>query len=553
MKQPARTARRVALSVLATFFAVGARAGTPGDLVLRGGAIYTLDAARPWASALVVADGRIVYVGDDAGTRAYRGPGARVIALHGRMVLPGFHDAHIHPMSGAMRLLRCQLDALKSARQIYAAVRACASARPRRDWLLGTGWSPQAFGRDGPSRAALDALVPDRPALLATDDGYTVWLNSKAMAIAGIDPKESGILKDEAANQVWGHVPRPTEAEYREALRRSTAIANRFGITAMFEANASPAMLDAYHAADLAGELTVRIVAAQRVDLERGPEQVDEMTARRDRVQGRRFRADAAKFFLDGEIDRHTAAMLEPYVDTPGLRGDLNIQPEALNAMVRRLDAEGFLIHMHAMGDRAVRDGLDAIALAIQANGARDRRHQIAHVGVADPSDLERFGELGVAANFQPIWFPADDPAAAPDEAVLGPERSRWIYPMAGVAAGGGRLIASSDWPSPSMNPLDSIQIAVTRRPLDGHLPAREPRECISLAAILAAYTKDAAWGAREDMLDGTIETGKAADLIVLDRNLFKVDVMTLHKARVLLTLLDGRPVYRDRHFAWPK
>jgi predicted amidohydrolase YtcJ len=564
-----RTARLIAALALALFAAAGAQAETHGGLILRGGAIYTLDAARPWARALVIADGRIVYVGDDAGTQAYLGEGTRVIALDGRMVLPGFHDAHIHPMSGAMRLLRCGLNDFKSAQQVYAAVRACASAKPGHEWLVGYGWSPQAFAGGGPSRIKLDELVPDRPAYLTTEDGYTAWVNSRALAIAGIDPdgtgpevsgierdpkthKPTGILKDDATDLVRSRIPRPTEAEYREALHLSTAIANRFGITSVFDANAGEAMLDAYHAADLAGELSVRVVAAQRVEVDQGPEQIDALIARRDRVRGRRFRADAAKIFLDGEIDRHTAAMLEPYADTPGQRGELNIQPGALDTIVRRLDAAGFLIHMHVMGDAAVRAGLDAIEMACRANGARDRRHQLAHIGVADPADIPRFGTLGVAANFTPLWFPADDAAAAGAEAALGPERSRWIFPMASIGAGGGRIIASSDWPSVSMNPLDAIQYAITRRPLDGRLPPRQPQERVGLAAILAAYTKDAAWVAREEAIDGSIEVGKSADLIVLDRNLFEVNVMALHEVRVLLTLLDGEPVYRDPHFAWP-
>jgi hypothetical protein len=501
-----RTILLIAALALTLFAATAAQAATRGNLIMRGGAIYTLDVARPWASALVIEGGRIVYVGDDAGTQGYVGPGTRVIALDGRMVLPGFHDAHIHPMTGAMRLVRCRLGDFKTARQVYAAVRACAAAKPKREWLLGSGWSPQAFGDGAPSLAKLDQLVPDRPAFLTTEDGFTAWVNSKALAIAGVH-EPTGIVKDEAADLIRRHIPQPSEAEYREALRRSTAIANRFGITSMFDAYArSEAVLGAYHAADLAGEMSVRVVAA----------------------------------------------LLEPYADMPGLRGELYIQPDALNAIVRRLDADGFLIHMHAMGDRAVRAGLDAIEHAIQANGARDRRHQLAHIGVAHPDDIRRFGRLGIAANFQPIWFPADDPVAAPTEAVLGPERSRWILPMASIAAGGGRIIASSDWPGPSMNPLDAIQFAVTRQPLDGSRPAREPQERVGLAEILAAYTKDAAWVAREEAINGSIEIGKAADLIVLDRNLFEVDVMALHEVRVLLTLLDGEPVYRDRHFAWP-
>ena len=233
------------------------------------------------------------------------------------------------------------------------------------------------------------------------------------------------------------------------------------------------------------------------------------------------------------------------------MRGNLLVKPEALAALVRRLDADGFLIHMHAMGDKAVRAGLDAIEQSVRANGERDRRHQLAHVGVASPDDIVRFGRLGVAANFQPLWAQAKDPASEPTAAALGPARSRWMLPMASIAAAGGRIIASSDWPAPSMNPLDAIQVAVTRRPLDASTPAQQPQERVGLGAILAAYTIDAAWAAREEVIDGSIEIGKAADLVVLDGNLFETDVGKLHQVQVLLTLLDGEPVYRDRDFAW--
>jgi predicted amidohydrolase YtcJ len=551
---------------LALLTASGALPATRADLILRGGAIYTLNPAQPWASALAVSGGHIVYVGNDDGARAYQRPATRVIALDGRMNLPGFHDAHSHPMTGAMRLLRCQLGDLRTAEQIYSAVRACAAADRGHKGLLGDGWSANAFGHDGPSLAKLDELVPDRPAFLRNEDGYIAWVNSKTLAIAGIGMngprlagvrrdratgRPTGILESDACELVRSLVPSPTRAEYIEALRRSTSMANRFGITSIFDADANETVVDAYHAADLAGKLGVRVVAAQEVDPRRGPEQIDALIARRARVGGRRFRADATKIFLDGEIGMHTAALLGPYADAPGTRGDLFLAPRALDAIVRRLDEAGFLIHMHAMGDRAVRAGLDAIERAMRTNGPRDRRDQLAHVGVANPDDIARFGKLGVAANFSPMWFKDDDPAAAPTEAALGPARSRWVMPIASVAAGGAIITAGSDWPSTSMNPLDGIEVAVTRAPLGGGKAARQPEERINLAAIIAAYTKNAAWAAREDRIDGSLEAGKAADLIVLDRNLFHVNASTLHKTRVLLTLLDGQPVYRDPHFDW--
>jgi predicted amidohydrolase YtcJ len=526
-------------------------------IVLSGARAYTLDPAQPWASAVVIRDGRIAYVGDDAGARKAAGPGARDLALEGRMLLPGLHDSHIHPMSGAMRLLRCRLGELPGARDVYAEIVRCAAAKPKGTWVLGAGWRLEQFGPDGPTRAKLDEFVPNNPAFVTTEDGFTAWANTKALQAAGLVDKkksrrQSGVLDDPTATRIRRVIPTPSEAEYREALQRAIAMANRLGITSMVDTNASPAMVDAYLAANLAGELRVRVVAAQRVDPARGPEQVDEMRARRDRARGPRFRADAAKIFLDGETDRHTAAMLEPYADAPGERGALLIERERLDAVVARLDAEGFMIHMHAMGDGAVRAGLDAIERAIAANGPRDRRHQIAHVGVANAEDIARFGKLGVAADFSPIWAQAGDPPYPGTEAALGPARTALMYPIGAVLRAGGRVVASSDWPQPSMNPLDGMQYAITRQPLDGGKDPVQPDQRVTLADMIGAYTREAAWVAREDALDGTIEVGKAADLVVLERDLFAVEPHALHEMRVMLTLLDGEPVWRDDAIPWP-
>jgi predicted amidohydrolase YtcJ len=521
------------------------------DLVLRDGAVYTLDDKQPWVTALVIHDGHITYVGDEAGLTPYL-KGARVIDLHGAMVLPGFHDAHIHPMSGAMRLLQCDLSSAKSLHDVETAVRADAAAKPAHPWVFCNG-VPETLGARL-TRQMLDAWSPDKPAFVRTADGFTAWANSKALAAGGLDPKDTALLKGDVTSLVRNQVPTPSDAEYREALRRASAMANRFGITSVFDASAEPPMLDAYHHADQAGELTLRIVAAQRVDPDAGVKQVDDFIQRRDAVQGKRFRADAAKIFMDGDISEHTAAMLAPYADAPDSQGLVYSQYQitAIDDIVKRLDATGFLIHFHAMGDAAVRTALDALEKAAQADGAEDRRDQIAHDGVVDPADIPRFGKLGIAANFSSIWFQADDEPYATTLAALGPERSKWMYPIGSIAAAGGRLTGGSDWPQASMNPLDYMQWAVTRQPLDGSKPALQPEQRITLAQAIAAYTKDAAWAVRDDKLDGTLEVGKAADIVVLDQNLFKLDVMSIHKVHVMLTLLDGEPVYRDAALAWP-
>lgn len=519
------------------------------DLILRDAAIYTLDDRQPWAAAIVIHDGQIAYVGDEAGLKPYLA-GARVIDLHGAMVLPGFHDAHIHPMSGAMRLLQCDLSSAKTLPDIEKAVKADAAAKPAHPWVFCNGIPPSLGAKL--TRQMLDAWSPDKPAFIRTAEGFDAWVNSKALTAAGLPPGGAGALKGDAVGTVRYKVPPPSEAEYREALRRTTAMANRAGITSLFDAATTPDMLDAYRDADLAEELTVRVVAAQRVDTDQGPGQVDALVKQRERVRGKRFNADAAKIFLDGELDQHTACMLAPYVDTPDGRGPV-VPQDALDALVQELDAAGFLIHMHAMGDGAVRAGLAAIELAMRKDGPADRRDQIAHNGVIDPQDIPRFAGLGVTANFTPLWFQPGDPAFNPARQVLGPERAKWMYPMGSVLAAGGRVTIGSDWPQETLKPLDEIQYAVTRQPLDGGEPPAQPEQRISLAAAIAAYTRDAAWAVREDKLDGTLEVGKAADIVVLDQDLFKIDVLSIHKVHVLLTLLEGEPVYRDSEFIWPQ
>lgn len=499
----------LALALLST-------AAPAATTVLANGRIYTLDPRHPWASTLVIRDGRIAA-----------GPApkdAHVIDLKGRLVLPGFHDGHSHPMSAGMRLLRCKLED-----DIAARVRACAKEQ-KGPWLLGAGWSPKTFA---PTVAALDALVPDRPAFLTTEDGFIGWANSKALKAAGVRAK--GALTKEQTRRVRRVVPPPTEAQYREALKRASAIASRFGITSIFDASVTPLMLAAYRAADRAGELKLRIVAAQRVD---GPDQVASMIAWRDRVRSTHLSAGAAKIFLDEEVPMHTAAMLAPYADMPSTRGSLFVAPPVLDGIVRRLDAAGFDVHMHAMGDLAVRAGLDAVEHAAKANGPRDRRHQLAHLAVVDPADVPRFGTLGVTAVFTPLWAEPSDPVFAATETALGRRRTQWMYPIARIAARGGRIVAGSDWNSTSMNPLDSMAAAAMR---DG--------QTMPLAAMIKAYASDAAWAARED--DGMLAPGRLADLVVLDRNLFALKPAQWPKARVVLTLLDGAPVYRDPSFRW--
>jgi hypothetical protein len=376
-------------------------------------------------------------------------------------------------VTGGIELGQCDLNDVETIAGIRDKVGAYAAANPDEPWIVGGGWSLPLFGEAGPTAALLDELVGERPAYITASDAHSAWVNSAALELADItaetpDPpagriergpggEPSGTLREAAMELVARHLPPLDLEDHIAGLRRGMAMANRFGITSVLEASADTGVLAAYRALAERGELTFRVVAAQRVDLARGPEQVAAMVERRAQT-AERFRPIAAKIFADVVIESGTAALLEPYVGRPG-RGKMNIEPRALEAMVGALDRGGLDVHIHAIGDRAIRASLDAFAAAAAANPARDRRHSIAHLQLIDPADVERFAGLGVIADFQPLWAYADRYITELTEPFLGPEGSRWLYPIKSVVDTGAVVVAGSDWSVSSMNPLEAIQV----------------------------------------------------------------------------------------------
>lgn len=547
----------------------GDRAAERADLILTNGVVRTLDAARPRAEALAVAGDRIIFVGDNAAALKRRGPSTRVLDLGGRMVLPAFQDSHVHLVTGGVELGLCNLSGLATKAEVFARVREYAGGHPGLGWITGGGWELPVFPDAHPRKEELDALVPDRPALLTAADGHSAWANSRALALAGVtagtpdppggrierDPgtgEPTGTLRESAAGLVERLVPELGPEDYLRGLRAGLALANRFGIAAIVEASAGPRLLDAYAALDRAGELTVRVLACLHVETDRGAAEVERLAGLRRRYAGTRLRSTAAKIFVDGVMESHTAALLEPYADRPGDRGDPLLEPEALEALAVALDRAGFQIHIHAIGDRAIRMSLDAFEAARRANGARDRRHHIAHLELIDPADIPRFAGLGVAANFQALWAYPDPYITDLTVPILGPERSGRLYPIGSVARTGAVIAGGSDWSVSSMNPLEAIEVALTRRgPDDPPGEAWLPGERVDLETMIRAYTVNGAWLCREEAGRGTLGAGRAADLVVLDRDLFAIPPHEISEVKVLLTLLDGRPVYRDASLAF--
>ena len=537
----------------------------PAALVLRGAAVYTVDAARSSARAVAVRAGRIVYVGSEAGAGRWIGADTRVLDLAGGMVLPGFQDAHIHPVMSGVEIGQCDLSGFEDRDRLLERVRSCA-AEQTGEWLIGAGWQLPLFPGGNPDRALLDAIAGDRPAYLAAADGHSAWVSSRALALAGVgaatpdppggrierrpDGEPTGTLRENAIALVAPLVPVPSLEERVAGLLHAQELLLAHGVTAVQESSAGIADLEAYQAAAGSGALRLEVVAALDTDLERGPEQAAELAALRRRFTAPGLRPTAAKIFLDGVIEARTAAMLEPYDDRPGDRGELGLPPERLDPLVAALAREGFDVHVHAIGDRAVRAALDAFERAAGGGAlAYDDgrpRHQIAHLEVVHPDDVPRFRRLGVVALFQPLWAFADSYIVDLTWPALGAVRSRWIYPLGSVHRAGGALAFGSDWSVSSLDPLEGIEVAVTRRdPAGGGRAAMQPDEALDLPAAIAAYTAGAAWANRLEAETGSIEVGKAADLVVLADDLFALPPDRISETRVLLTLIDGAEVYR--------
>lgn len=540
----------------------GDRGQPAAEVILKNAAVYTLDGSQPWAEAVAISGGKIIFVGRTSEAEKYRAEETKVLDLAGKMVLPGFQDSHVHLISGGMELAQCNLNDLQTKEEILARVRAYAVENPQKDWITGGGWALPVFPGANPSKAELDAVVSDRPVYLSAADGHSAWVNSRALDLAGVtaktpDPENgrierksgtgepSGTLRESAMDLVGRLIPEPEAEEYLSGLRGGLALANRFGITSIIEASAHDKLLDAYASLDRSGDLTVRVLASIYVDSVKGTAQVDELVKKRERYQGRILKATAAKIFADGVIESHTAALLEPYLDRPGDPGKPTLEGEEFNSLAVALDRAGFQIHVHAIGDRAVRMTLDAFEAAQKANGPRDARHHIAHLELIDPADIPRFQALGVIANFQALWAYPDTYITQLTEPILGPARSARLYPIGSVVRSGGLYAGGSDWSVSSLNPLDAIQVAVTRRgPEEPAGPAWLPQELVDPPAAVAAYTTNGAFLSFEEKIRGSIEVGKAADLVVLDRNLFKIPAEEIHGVKVVLTILEGKVVY---------
>ncbi|WP_328971737.1 amidohydrolase [Streptomyces sp. NBC_00239] len=548
------------------------------DTLFVGGRVFTGTADAPVDAAVAVADGKIIAVGDETGIRSLADAATEVVDLAGGLLVPGFQDAHVHPAVAGVQMLGCDLSEERTIDGYLAAVARYAEKHPASPWIRGGGWSMDIFPGGTPTRAMLDAVVPDRPVMLTNRDGHGAWANTRALETSGVDrdtpdPVDgriereadgtpAGTLQEGAVDLVARHMPIATADEAHAGLLAAQEHLFSLGVTSWQDAMigvfpGNPDNYGVYLRAAEEGSLRARVVGALWWDRERGLEQVPELEERRRTGRVGRFSATSVKIMQDGIAENFTAGMLEPYLDGCGCAtansGLSFIEPALLTEAVCALDAKGFQVHFHALGDRAVREVLDALAAAREANGANDNRHHLAHLQVVHPDDIARFADLGAAANIQALWAahePQMDELTIP---FLGPERAALQYPFGDLQRAGTRLVAGSDWSVSSPNPLWGIHVAVNRIvPVEAPNAPGEPEPCapffpeqaLTLAQALTAYTAGSAWANHQDDITGTIEPGKCADLVVLDRDPFAHPSLEIAETRVLRTYIDGELVF---------
>lgn len=534
---------------------------TAADLVIRDASLEPMTAAPPTRGSLAARDGRIVAFGLDADVRAQIGPHTEVVDAGGATVLPGFQDAHIHPIDGGLLADRCDLHDLREADAYLAAIRAFAEVHPEREWITGAGWSLTAFAGGEPDRRALDEAVGGRAALLESNDGHVAWASTRALELAGVtaatpDPHDgriardahgdpAGTLHDGAVHLVSRLLPESTHEERVRGLLVAQAELHALGITAWQDAHVEAADLAAYLETARDGRLTARIEAALWWDRSKGLEQIAWLEEARAAasVPGR-LRAGSVKLMLDGILEVRTALMNDPYAGTEDERGAPFIEPDLLREAVTRLDRLGFDCHFHAIGDGAIRLALDAVEAARKANGRTTARHHIAHLELIHPDDIGRFAPLGVTANIQPLWAVDDDQMRDLRMPVIGEARRAWQFPFASLARAGARLAAGSDWTVSTANPLLEIEVAVNRvAPENRGADAFLPDERLSLAQALRAFTIGSAFVNHLEAETGTLEIGKLADLVLLDRDLRAPDAGHIGDACTRATWVAGRSV----------
>jgi hypothetical protein len=533
-------------------------AGLSADLMIVNATVRTLDSNRPLAEAVAVFGNRVLAVGSQRQLESLQGPATRRIDAGRRLVLPGFNDAHVHFLSGGFQLARLDLRAARTPDEFIARVSAWAARTPAGEWILGGEWDHERWpGSSLPTRAWIDAVTPHHPVWLRRLDGHMALANSRALELARVtratpdppggrvvrDPvtgEPTGLLKDAAMAWVDRVVPGPTFEQKVAAARAATGHAASLGVTSVQEVDAWE-HLGVYQELARRGELRTRLYGlAPLADWEQVA-----ASGRSAPFGDERIRAGGLKAFADGSLGSHTALFFEPYADDPaqhGLVSDEFLAGEALEDRVRRADSAGLQVAIHAIGDRANDLVLSLFERVMRQNEPRDRRFRIEHAQHLRPQDIPRLARAAVVASMQP-YHAADDGRWA--EKRVGPVRCQTTYAFRALLDSGAVVAFGSDWTVAPLDPLQGIAAAVTRRTLDGRHPdGWVPAQKITVEEAVRAYTLGSAFAEFQETVKGTITPGKLADLVLLDRDIFRVEPGEIERAKVVLTLLDGQVVY---------
>lgn len=550
------------------------------SIVLRNARIYTLVRADPWAEALAIVGDRIAWVGRDMDAADWVGPDTHVIDAGRRLALPGLIDSHFHLLMGARALRDLKLDDAHSIDEVQSRLRAFAEAHPDREWLTGRGWQHSLFAPGSrPNRAALDAVVSDRPVYLAASDGHSAWVNTAALQRAGIlngppqqpsfgavvmgdDGLATGELREAAMDFARDLIPPLAREEEDNLLRQALRVCAEYGITSVHNMDGDAQSLTVYRDFEARGELTLRVYVPLTVE-PGTPEAAIEAWARETQpisqaaIAARSepgpmpfVRAGCVKLFADGVIESKTAWMLEPYDDGSGERGRPNFDPDEFKRLIAKADALKLQIFVHAIGDAAVRAALDAFDLARKLNQPRDARHRLEHIEVLDPVDLTRMKRKRVLASVQPLHADFGSDPDSPWRQLVGPRRWAWGFPWRAILDAGVPMAFGSDWPVVTMNPFEGMRAGLTRPKLDfSDARSHFPDHRLTLEELIAGYTLDGAFFEFQERDKGRIKPGMLADLVVLDTDLFNLPRADLEASiagtRAALTIVGGRVVHR--------
>jgi hypothetical protein len=515
--------------------------------------VWTGDVRRPWAEAVAARGERLIAVGSNDEVSRVSGSGTRVIDAKGQMLVPGFNDAHIHFIDGGFRLSSVQLRDAKTPAEFTARIKAFAATVPKGTWITGGDWDHEQWGGELPRREWIDAVTPDHPVWVSRLDGHMGLANSAALKAAGVTAatpeveggaivrgqgsEPTGVLKDNAMALIDRVVPAPPPELSDRALDAAMRYVAEQGVTSV-QHMGTWAELEVFQRAHAAGRLRTRIYAAVPLD---SWERLRDTVAQRGRGDAW-LRIGALKGYVDGSLGSHTAAFLEPFTDTPGDRGFFVTPEEDLYRWTSGADKAGLHVCVHAIGDRAIRAQLDIFERVARENGPRDRRFRIEHAQHIAPEDIPRFASLGVIPSMQP-YHAIDDGRWA--DKVVGPERAKTTYAFRALLDAGAPLALGSDWFVAPPTPLEGLYAAVTRRTLDDRNPQGwVPAQRIGVEEALRAYTLGGARASFEEAEKGTLEPGKLADFVLIDRDLTRTPPESLRDAKVVLTAVGGQVVF---------